>query len=59
MLTAKIVALAVLGALLGYLSLVFYTASFDITTWAGMARALGVVFIWVGAGFGAIVGSFK
>lgn len=59
MITAKIVALAVLGALLGYLSMVFYTASFDITTWAGIDRALGVVFIWIGASGGGLLGSFK
>lgn len=59
MLTAKIAARVVLGALLGYLSCVFYTASFDITTWDKMARAFGVMFIWIGAGFGAIVGRFK
>ena len=59
MITAKIVALALLGALLGYLSLVFYTASFDITTWDKMERMVGIMFMWIGAGFGAIVGGFK
>ena len=59
MLTAKIAALVVLGALLGYLSCVFYTASFDITTWDKIDRVVGIMFMWVGAGFGAIVGGFK
>ena len=59
MLTAKIAALVVLGALLGYLSCVFYTASFDITTWDKMDRVVGIMFMWVGAWCGGVLGSLK
>ena len=59
MLTAKIAALVVLGALLGYLSCVFYTASFDITTWDKMDRVVGIMFMWIGATIGGMLGSFK
>ena len=59
MITAKIVALVVLGALVGYLSCVFYTASFDITTWDKMGRVVGIMFMWVGTTIGGMLGSFK
>ena len=59
MLTAKIAALVVLGALLGYLSCVFYTASFDIITWDKMDRVVGIMFMWVGAWCGGVLGSLK
>ena len=59
MVTAKIVALAVLGALLGYLSMAFYTASFDITTWGNGDRLVGIILLWIGVWCGAIVGGFK
>lgn len=59
MLTAKIAALVVLGALLGYLSCVFYTASFDIATWRNGDRLVGIILLWIGAWCGGMLGSFK
>lgn len=59
MLTAKIVALAVLGALLGYLTVAFVAASFDVRTWSEYLRASGALIIWVCAIAASALGTIE
>lgn len=53
----KIVLFAIIGAILGYMVVVFYNVGFDISLWSQESRFMAIMLMFFGAMGGVVAGT--